>query len=529
MSGRTPIFQTLSRLISRAHTNQPEGRGGLGRRELLGLGAGAAGAALLGGCVGPEESDESAEDSSASLKAINADIGIVGAGMAGLACAYQLKKSGCNATLHEANSRPGGRVWSLSGFFPGQVCERGGELIDTPHKTMIGYAQEFGLALEDITKPARDTEYLFGGQRYSEAEMVDQYRVLVDAMRDDLRAIGAPTAASFTPAEQALDNMSLREWLVSRGAPPAIRALLDVAYTIEYGLDAGQQSSLAFLLFAKASRQAKLRLWGNFSDERYHVVGGNQQIPEAIAARLPNQIQYGRRLLAVKKTAAGRVQLTFQQGSSTVTATHDAVVLTLPFTVLRDVSLHANLGLPPSKLAAIANVQYGTNAKLMVGFNGRPWVDVGSNGAAYSDLPYLQTTWETNPINATSSRAIITDYTGGALGASLVPNKLQQQTAQFLNNFDTIFPGAKALARKDASGNYVAHLEPWPSNPNTKGSYTANQTGYFTKIAGNEGPQVGNVYFGGETTDSFYSWQGFMEGAALSGLRNAAEILADFA
>jgi monoamine oxidase len=38
---------------------------------------------------------------------------------------------------------------------------------------------------------------------------------------------------------------------------------------------------------------------------------------------------------------------------------------------------------------------------------------------------------------------------------------------------------------------------------------------------------VGNLYFGGEMTDSFYSWQGFMEGGALSGLRAAAEILRD--
>jgi len=34
---------------------------------------------------------------------------------------------------------------------------------------------------------------------------------------------------------------------------------------------------------------------------------------------------------------------------------------------------------------------------------------------------------------------------------------------------------------------------------------------------------VGNLFFAGEHTDSFYSWQGFMEGACLSGLRAATE------
>ena len=495
-----------------------------------------AGASFLGGCSdgGFGAPTKTVGQVGAGLRSVGADIGIVGAGLAGLSCAYQLKKVGANATLHEANTRHGGRVWSMGGafagpvMFPGQVIERGGELIDTPHKTMIGYANEFGLTLEDVAKPVRDTFYYFGGQRYSEAQVVAEYRILVDAMRDDLRAIGAPTASNFTPAERALDIMSLRQWLEARNAPPLIKKLLNVAYAIEYGLETDKISCLSFLLFAKASRQSKLRLWGNFSDERYHVVGGNQQIPDAIAARLPNQINYGRKLVAARKTAAGRVELTFKEGSRTVTATHDAVVVTLPFTVLRDVELDPSLGLPDWKKYAINNVKLGTNSKLMVGFQGRPWVDQGSSGAAYSDMFNLQTTWETSPGAATSSRGVITSFTGGNLGMALTSGGVQGHADAFHTSFNTVYPGAKALARRDSQGNYVAHIEPWPVSPFTKGSYSTNQPGYFTSICDNEGKAVGNVYFAGETTSSFYEWQGFMEGAALSGLRVAGEIVRDF-
>jgi monoamine oxidase len=391
---------------------------------------------------------------------------------------------------------------------------------------MLGYANEFDLAIEDVAKPVLDTVYHFDGQFIPESTMVDEYRVLFDAMHDDLQVVGEPTANAFTPAEQALDNMSLSEWLDARGAPSHIKQLLNVAYTIEYGIDSDELSCLAFLLFAKASRQSKIRLWGTFSDERYHVVGGNQQIPAALAANLPGQIHGGRRLVAVKKTAAGRVELTFKQGASTITAIHDAVILTLPFTVLRDVALHSNLGLPSWKTYAIQNVRYGTNAKLMVGFNGRPWIAAGSSGAAYSDLVHLQTTWETNKTNANATRGVLTDFTGGTLGASL--SNAQSDTAAFLDDLDVVYPGSKALARRDSKGKYVAHLQAWPSDPNTKGSYTANQTGYFTTIADNEATPVGNLYFAGETTSSFYEWQGFMEGGALSGKRAASEIVDDF-
>src|SRR6185436_15605847 len=88
---------------------------------------------------------------------------------------------------------------------------------------------------------------------------------------------------------------------------------------------------------------------------------------------------------------------------------------------------------------------------------------------------------------------------------------------------DRIYPGARARARRTSAG-YVAHLEHWPSNPLTHGSYTANHPGYFTTIADNEAKPVGNLFFAGEHTSSFYEWQGFMEGAALSGLRAAGEV-----
>ena len=71
----------------------------------------------------------------------------------------------------------------------------------------------------------------------------------------------------------------------------------------------------------------------------------------------------------------------------------------------------------------------------------------------------------------------------------------------------------------------MAHLEAWPRNPNALGSYSANHLGYFTTIADNEAKPVGNLFFAGEHTSSFYEWQGFMEGGALSGLRAAGEVI----
>jgi monoamine oxidase len=458
-------------------------------------------------------------------------VAIVGAGLAGLACGDELRQHGVLATIYEASDRAGGRCFSLGGAFPGpvefpgQVVERGGEFIDTGHKTMIGYAQQFGLALEDVTKGHEDVFYHFFGRYHSESEVVDEFRGLVDAMRDDLRTVGTPTADSFTPADAVLDLTNLREYLETRGAGDLIKAVIDVAYTIEYGLEIDRQNCLNFLLFIHADRRSRFLPFGVFSDERYHVIGGNQQIPAALAAGLGGQIRYGLKLQRARKTPAGRVELTLRRGSSTITATHDAVVFAIPFSVLREVELDASLGLPAWKLFAIQNLGYGTNAKMMVGFNGPIWLGLGSNGQSFSDLTNHQNTWETNPIRATSAHAVLTDYSGGDRGARLDPRRVQTEASRFLGDLDKIYPGALAAATRGAKGNFVAHLEHWSSNPLTKGAYTCNGPGYFTTIADNEQKPVGNLFFAGEHTSSFYEFQGFMEGGVVSGLRAAAEVL----
>ena len=164
---------------------------------------------------------------------------------------------------------------------------------------------------------------------------------------------------------------------------------------------------------------------------------------------------------------------------------------------------------------------------MMLGFSGRPWYQLhGSNGGSYSDLANHQNTWETNAIRATPNSAILTDYSGGTRGAALDPSRVQLEAGRFLGDLNKVYPNASQYASKSRQGQYLVHLENWSLNPLTKGSYTCNGPGYFTTIAENEGRPVGNLFFAGEHTSSFYDWQGFMEGAALSGVRAAGEAFA---
>jgi monoamine oxidase len=319
----------------------------------------------------------------------------------------------------------------------------------------------------------------------------------------------------------------LSDYLVQRGAETLLRAVLDVAYTIEFGREISRQSALALLFFIATNRRQAFTPFGVFSDERIHIVEGNDAVATGLAAGLPSPVRLGHRLLRVARQADGRVALTFALGSRNVDSVHDAVVLALPAPAMRDVEFAASAALPAGNRFAIDHFDYGTNSKMMIGFNGRPWYErCNSNGASYSDLAHHQSTWETNPsLSQPYSRGVLTDYSGGERGAGLDPAKLQTEADAFLGDLDRVYPGSAVLARRDSRGRVQAHLENWSKQPLFKGAYSNNQPGYFTTIEGLYAKPAGNIFFAGEHTDSFYSYQGFMEGALLSGARAADEVL----
>jgi monoamine oxidase len=244
------------------------------------------------------------------------------------------------------------------------------------------------------------------------------------------------------------------------------------------------------------------------------VVEGNQRVVDGLAGLLSEPIRFSHTLVSVRRLADGRIRLSFEADRQIVESDWDAVVLAIPFSTLRYVVLDASLDLPPEKRFAIDNLVYGTNSKMMLGFDGRPWFTLhASDGSSFSDLPNHQNTWETNPARATTTSAILTDYSGGARGAALDPGRVSTEALLFLEDLEKVYPGARAFVPRDTQGGPLrVHLENWSRNPLAQGSYTCNHPGYFTTIADNEAPPVGNLFSPGSTrarsTSSRASWRG---------------------
>jgi monoamine oxidase len=504
---RTPLFSLMQRALRRSRPSRPFDPE---RRRVL---LGSAGAALALPLAG----------AGCSSAPTQVSVAIVGGGMAGLHCAYRLKQRGLLASVFEAAPRLGGRVFSDRTTFwqpSGQHCELGGELIDSGHVTMRDLATELGLPLLDYQQDdptlATDTAF-FGGQQVPTADLLAGFAPIAAAIDDAWAAATDRNALpSYTDANGlgAYDQLSLSDFLDRIGASGPARQLVEVAFVVEYGLDASEQSALNLITLISTDTQ-QLQLFGD-SDKRFHCAVGNDAFPSKLAAALdPMQIALEHRLVSLAALPDGRYRLSFDRPSGTKDFVADRVVLALPFTLLRQVDLGVDL--PAVKRKAIDELGYGTNTKLMVGFSARPWRQRGSNGSSYTDLGY-QNTWETSRLQP-GPDGILTNYTGGAHGVAITDGTPEKQRDAFLPQIDQVFPGTAG-----ASTGAVARFA-WPTYPLTQGSYACYKVGQWTSIGGAEFEPVGNLHFCGEHTSR--DAQGFMEGAALTGAMVAEAIGAD--
>jgi monoamine oxidase len=536
-SPSTRLFRRLAaEEEARSHRRTPDAaRRKITRRDFL-RGAGAMAAGLAAAPVLGRLEVRAA-------RARDARVVVIGAGVAGLRCAHQLRQSGITAQVYEAADRIGGRTFSVTNFFAdGQVAEHGGEFISTEHNATRNLARNLGLRLEVINGgelPGGEEIYRIDDDFYTYAEASADWLIASKAFKDELHAAPWPQSFdSFTQRGRELDHLSVPEWfdpahplsnpiLAEFGPSSRFARLLKTNVISEYGGNPAAQPALNLLyLLAWNPRNSLSPLPG--TDELYHVQGGNEQLAQRMAADLSSgSVQTGRPLTAITGDAGGPYTCHFATGAPAVA---DHLVLALPFRMLREVEIDSRIwgAFRPEKQFAINSMPIGTNAKLQIQANSRPWSGVitangqqiSTNGVAYSDPGGFQVVWD-GSVASPSPRGVLVDYTGGTKGTQLKgPGAFgpasDADVTVFLAAIEPVFPGTTAAY------NGRALKSSWVDAPWHHGAYSHWGIGHYTGFSGAEGLQEGAIHFAGEHTSVDY--QGFIEGAVRSGERVAREI-----
>src|ERR1700689_4059226 len=285
---------------------------------------------------------------------------ILGAGIAGLVSAYEMRRAGFDCTVLEARERPGGRNWTLRRgsklvfddgasqectFDEGNYFNCGPARLPSVHKNMLGYCNELGVALEVEVNSSRSAllqnDAVFGGKPIHQGQAVNDSRGHVAALLAKCVQKGA-LDQEFTPD----DHVLVLDFLKAYGA-------LSNSYEYKGSSRSGDQQlpgagdqieipraplPFADMLRSKFCRPILFEEALDMQPTMFQPIGGMDRIPYAFAHALGKLVRFHCPITEIRKTSNG-VRVLYRKGESGPIAAIEAsfCICTLPLTVLRTI------------------------------------------------------------------------------------------------------------------------------------------------------------------------------------------------
>lgn len=432
---------------------------------------------------------------------------VAGAGLAGLAAAYDLMSMGADVTVIDARERVGGRVWTIrDGFLNRQHAEAGGDMIDDAQHEIRQLALSLGLKLVPMLK---------GGFGYIRPDAQGRPKMMKRTSGkgwDRLPRELDTWLTRYTLAERRWDTpiatdiarRSVARWLDEEQKDDELRQTL--AGLRGFFLADPEELSLIALVdqFASADQPGP---W-NMS----RIAGGNDRLPVALAHKLGARVHLGSELVAVS-VRGNHVHASIKHQRTTATMAADYLVFAMPATLLRRVPIVP--ALPTPQHQAIVSLNYGHATKTLLQFDRRFWRAPGRPRAFGSSLPF-GALWEGNEDQA-GRTGILSLMAGGGASAATQAAVATDGIEKFAASFSWLGggPPPALLASKQVV---------WESDPLARGGYAFFSPSFDPALREWLARPAGRLFFAGEHTS--IRWQGYMNGAVESGRRAAYEVLA---
>jgi monoamine oxidase len=433
---------------------------------------------------------------------------VIGAGLAGLSAAYELRGLDYDVKVYEARSRVGGRVQSLDNFVAGKIAEGGGELIGRNHPLWNSYKHHFGLTFTDVKEYGNSPFRLRG-----ETLTADQSTELIDEMEQQFKLLTNLAESIVDPFEpwtnrnaKALDHISIWDWVNRAKCSEMCKRAINVMLYADNGIPTSEQSLLAVLAMVKGGGLD--RYWTD--TELFRCKGGNQTLANCFRDALnktPDTVVEGAPVETIS-SSNGKIRLTVKGGK---TDEGDDIILAIPPSAWYTIKVE---GFPELAVNLSAPPQMGVNVKYLMCFDKRFWQTFGSSPTLSEDGP-VDLTWETTEDDKNRDFVMVA-FSGSDDAKKCAEWDAAQRKLHYVDAMQAPYPGIGQQIKGDKFMN-------WPEEDWTKASYYFPRLGAVTSW----GPfwktgYGGWLHFAGEHTS--YAFMGYMEGALSSGYRLARKL-----
>lgn len=441
---------------------------------------------------------------------------IVGAGLAGLAAGFELKRQGHEVVILEAQNRVGGRIHTVRSFAPGLYAEAGGMRIPRVHDLTLRYCDLFGLPMRPFVMGNPKGLVHVGGVRMTAQEAnADPSRL---GFQLEAKERGRTSDQLWESAVGELREMVERE---GEAAWDHIVREYDQFSMYEYlrhrGWSSGAIEYFAVMNFLESDMHNALvevlreELGGAYLDMQ-EIAGGMDQLPDAFFRSLQQEVRLGAEVHAIdQEPDSVTVHVRTQAGRTVERA--DFAIVTIPFSVLRHVEVITPFS--REKQRAIRQLNYHASTKILFQVRERIWeTDDGiMGGATVTDMPIRRMNYPT-PDTENARGMLLASYTWGQDALQWGAMDEETRLEEALDDVARIHPRIRDVYEVGAS--YAWYSDRW-----ARGAFAMFAPQQQTELHADIVAPEGRVLFAGEHCSLYHAW---IEGALESGIRAAQQV-----
>jgi monoamine oxidase len=443
-----------------------------------------------------------------------ADVAIVGAGLAGLAAARELRAKGIEPVVLEARDRVGGRTLNEP-LGDGQVVEVGGQWIGPTQDRMAALARDVGVDTFP-THVAGERLMEFGGKltRYSGRVPKIGAGVLADVQQAQLKldrlARRVPLDAPWQArGAERLDSQTFWSWMRRNVYTRGGRALMEIATEAVWAAEPAEVSLLHVLFYIHSAGSFDLLVETDGGAQQDRFVGGSQLVSIRIAEELGDAVELAVPVRRIEHSGDGVVV-----HADGLEVRARGVVVAIPPALCGRIAYDPPL--PGYRDQLTQRMPQGSVIKCMAVYDTPFWREDGLSGEATSDVGPAKLVFDNTP--PSGAPGVLVGFLEGARAREYGRLRAPERRAAVLRGIERVFgPRAADPSR------FIERS--WADEEWTRGCYGCYMTpGGWTQFGPALREPIGPIHWAGAETATV--WNGYMDGAVQSGQRAAADLLA---